>query len=121
MTGRARVTFLGTGTSNGVPMIGCTCAVCRSTDPRDTRFRPSIYVELPDLAVLVDTTTDLRAQALRFRVTRVDAILFTHSHADHVMGLDEIRRFNAIQNTPIPCFADSQTASEIRRTFGYIF
>ena len=71
--------------------------------------------------MLVDTTTDLRAQALRFRVTRVDAILFTHSHADHVMGLDEIRRFNAIQRTRIPCFADARTASEIRHTFGYIF
>jgi phosphoribosyl 1,2-cyclic phosphate phosphodiesterase len=121
VTGRARVTFLGTGTSHGVPMIGCTCGVCTSDDPRDARSRPSIYVELPDLAVLVDTTTDLRAQALRFRVTRVDAILFTHSHADHVMGLDEIRRFNAIQKTRIPGFADAHTASEIRRTFGYIF
>jgi phosphoribosyl 1,2-cyclic phosphate phosphodiesterase len=121
VTGRARVTVLGSGTSHGVPMIGCTCGVCTSSDPHDSRWRPSIYVELPDLAVLVDTTTDLRAQALRFRVTRVDAILFTHSHADHVMGLDEIRRFNAIQRTRIPCFADARTASEIRRTFGYIF
>jgi len=121
VTGRARVTFLGTGTSHGVPMIGCTCAVCTSSDSRDTRFRPSIYVELPDLAVLVDTTTDLRAQALRFRVMRVDAILFTHSHADHIMGLDEIRRFNAIQNARIPCFADARTASDLRRTFRYIF
>ena len=121
MTGRARVTFLGTGTSHGVPMIGCTCGVCTSRDPRDTRFRPSIYVELPDLAVLVDTTTDLRAQALRFRVMHVDAILFTPSHADHIMGLDEIRRFNAIQNSPIPCFADARTTSDLRRTFGYIF
>ena len=121
MIGRARVTFLGTGTSHGVPMIGCACAVCTSDDPRDNRSRPSIYVELPDLAVLVDTATDLRAQALRFRVARVDAILFTHSHADHVMGLDEVRRYNALQGGSIPCYADPLTASEIRRTFSYIF
>jgi phosphoribosyl 1,2-cyclic phosphate phosphodiesterase len=119
--GLARVTFLGTGTSHGVPMIGCACAVCTSDDPRDNRSRPSIYVELPDLAVLVDTTTDLRAQALRFRVPRVDAILFTHSHADHVMGLDEVRRYNAIQGASIACYADPLTAAEIRRTFAYIF
>jgi phosphoribosyl 1,2-cyclic phosphate phosphodiesterase len=119
--GRARVTFLGTGTSHGVPMIGCGCAVCTSDDPRDNRTRPSIYLELPDLAVLVDTATDLRAQALRFRLPRVDAILFTHSHADHVMGLDEIRRYNAIQDGSIACYADALTASEIRRTFAYVF
>ncbi len=121
MSGTARVTFLGTGTSHGVPMIGCRCAVCTSTDPRDRRWRPSIYVELPGLAVLVDTSTDLRSQALQFAVPRVDAILFTHSHADHVMGLDEVRRYNALQGAAIPCFADPLTASEIRRTFAYIF
>ena len=121
MNRRGRVTLLGTGTSHGVPMIGCGCRVCRSDDPRDQRWRPSIYVELPDLAVLVDTSTDLRAQALRFGVTRVDAILFTHGHADHVMGLDEVRRFNALQGGRIPCYADARTAGEIRRTFAYIF
>jgi phosphoribosyl 1,2-cyclic phosphate phosphodiesterase len=102
-------------------MIGCACAVCTSDDPRDDRMRPSIYIELPDLAVLVDTATDLRQQALRFRLTRVDAILFTHSHADHVMGLDEVRRYNALQDSSIPCYADALTAAEIRRTFAYIF
>jgi phosphoribosyl 1,2-cyclic phosphate phosphodiesterase len=121
VSGRARVTFLGTGTSHGVPMIGCTCSVCTSDDPRDNRSRPSIYIELPDLAVLVDTATDLRAQALRFRLPRVDAILFTHSHADHVMGLDEVRRYNALQDGSIPCYADPLTVEEIRRTFAYIF
>jgi phosphoribosyl 1,2-cyclic phosphate phosphodiesterase len=80
-----------------------------------------VYLELPDLSVLVDTSTDLREQALRFRVPRVDAILFTHSHADHVMGLDDVRRFNALQGGSIPCFADALTASELRRTFAYIF
>jgi phosphoribosyl 1,2-cyclic phosphate phosphodiesterase len=116
-----RLTFLGTGTSHGVPMIGCTCAVCRSDDPRDRRWRPSVWLDLPGIAVLVDTSTDLRSQALQFRVPRVDAILFTHSHADHVMGLDEVRRFNALQGAAVPCFADPHTAEEIRRTFAYIF
>jgi phosphoribosyl 1,2-cyclic phosphate phosphodiesterase len=115
------VTFLGTGTSHGVPMIGCRCAVCTSDDPRDQRWRPSLYLELPDVAVLVDTSTDLRAQALRFGTPRVDAILFTHSHADHVMGLDEVRRFNALQGGSISCYGDALTLSEIRRTFAYIF
>ena len=85
MIGRARVTFLGTGTSHGVPMIGCTCGVCTSDDPRDNRMRPSIYIELPDLAVLVDTGTDLRRQALRFRLPRVDAMLAAG-------WLDEVRK-----------------------------
>jgi phosphoribosyl 1,2-cyclic phosphate phosphodiesterase len=119
--GQARVTFLGTGTSHGVPMIGCDCDVCRSDDPRDQRWRTSIYVELPGVSVLVDTGPDLRAQALRFSVARVDAILFTHSHADHVMGLDEVRRYNALQEGRIPCYGDALTIEEIRRTFAYIF
>jgi phosphoribosyl 1,2-cyclic phosphate phosphodiesterase len=119
--GHGRVTFLGTGTSHGVPMIGCSCAVCRSDDPRDQRWRTSIFVELPGLSVLVDTGPDLRAQALRFAVPRVDAILFTHSHADHVMGLDEVRRFNALQDVSIPCYGDALTIDEVRRTFAYIF
>ena len=119
--GHARVTFLGTGTSHGVPMIGCACAVCRSDDPRDQRLRTSIHVQLPNLSLLVDTATDLRFQALRHAVSRVDAILFTHSHADHVMGLDEVRRYNALQAGSIPCYGDAQTIEEIRRTFAYIF
>jgi phosphoribosyl 1,2-cyclic phosphate phosphodiesterase len=116
-----RITFLGTGTSHGVPMIGCPCAVCRSDDPRDRRWRPSVWLDLPGIAVLVDTATDLRSQALQFRVPRVDAILFTHSHADHVMGLDDVRRFNALQEGAVACYADPFTAAEIRRTFAYMF
>jgi phosphoribosyl 1,2-cyclic phosphate phosphodiesterase len=119
---RARVLFLGTGTSHGVPMIGCTCDTCRSTDPRDQRLRPSIYLSLDDgLSVLVDTATDLRQQALRHGLTRVDAVLFTHSHADHVMGLDELRRFNVLQRAAIPAYADKRTAEDLRRTFSYVF
>ena len=107
-TAAARVTFLGTGTSHGVPMIGCGCATCHSPDPRDRRLRPSIVVEVRGgPSILVDTSTDLRQQALTAGVARVDAILFTHSHADHVMGMDEIRRFNVMQKSPIPAYADA--------------
>ncbi len=117
-----RVTFLGTGTSHGVPMIGCGCATCHSPDPRDRRWRPSVYLELASGAsVLVDTTPDLRSQALAFGMPRIDAILYTHSHADHLMGLDEVRRFNAMQREAVPCYADPRTLREIRRTFAYIF
>ncbi|MDE3154463.1 MAG: MBL fold metallo-hydrolase [Acidobacteriota bacterium] len=117
-----RIRMLGTGTSHGVPMIGCTCAVCRSADPRDRRWRPSILVETPDgTPILVDTSTDLRTQALAFDVTRVDAILYTHSHADHLMGLDEVRRFNVLQKRAMPCYGDAQTLADIRRTFAYVF
>lgn len=118
----ARVLFLGTGTSHGVPMIGCTCAVCRSTDPRDKRLRPSIYLDVPGYArLLVDTGPDLRQQALVHELTRVDAVLFTHAHADHILGLDELRRFNAIQGGDIPCYANAPTWETIRRSFSYIF
>jgi phosphoribosyl 1,2-cyclic phosphate phosphodiesterase len=117
-----RVRFLGTGTSHGVPMIGCDCAVCRSDDPRDARLRPSILVETDDgLQVLVDTTPDLRAQALRAGLQRVDAVLFTHAHADHIMGLDEVRRFNLLSRAPMPVYADAHTAQELRLTFRYVF
>jgi len=117
-----RITILGSGTSHGVPMIGCACATCRSDDPRDRRWRPSILVEGDDGSqVLVDTSTDLRAQALRFGMTRLDAILFTHSHADHVLGLDEVRRFNVLQREPISCYGDAGTLADIRRAFRYVF
>jgi phosphoribosyl 1,2-cyclic phosphate phosphodiesterase len=117
-----RVLFLGTGTSHGVPMIGCDCRVCRSSDPRDSRLRPSIYLELDDgVRVLVDTTPDLRTQALRHDLRRIDAVLFTHSHADHVMGLDEIRRFNVMSGTPMPMYGDAATIADLRRMFAYVF
>ncbi len=117
-----RVTFLGTGTSHGVPMIGCGCATCTSSDPRDRRLRPSILIETREgTPVLIDTATDLRAQALALNITRVAAILFTHSHADHILGLDDVRRFNALQGGAIPCWADARSADDIRRAFWYIF
>ena len=118
----ARVTFLGTGTSHGVPMIGCRCAVCRSDDPRDRRLRPSIHVAVEaGPGLLVDTSTDLRQQALTHDIAKVDAVLFTHSHADHVMGLDELRRFNALKGAVIPVYADATTGGELTRIFAYAF
>ena len=107
-------------------MIGCACAVCRSSDPRDRRTRPSILLEVDSTVggvrtVLVDTATDLREQALTHRISRVDAILFTHRHADHSLGLDEVRRFNMIQKAAIPCYGDERTLDDLRRTFSYIF
>jgi len=119
---QASVTFLGSGTSHGVPMIGCTCAVCQSADPRDRRSRPSIHINVAGgPSILVDTSTDLRMQALTNGIARVDAILFTHSHADHVMGLDDVRRFNVMQGGAIPAYADARTADDLRRTFSYVF
>ena len=118
----ARVTFLGTGTSSGVPMVGCRCAVCRSSDQRDRRLRPSILVHVHGRAsILVDTSPDLRQQALAHGISRLDAVLFTHSHADHILGLDELRRFNVLQDGPISCYATAATWESIRRTFYYAF
>jgi phosphoribosyl 1,2-cyclic phosphate phosphodiesterase len=116
-----KIIFLGTGTSHGVPMIGCDCAVCRSTDPRDTRLRPSIFVETAEASILVDAGPDLRAQALRHGIRRVHAIVFTHGHADHILGLDEVRRFNALMKGPMPCYGDARTLGDIRTTFHYVF
>lgn len=113
---------MGTGTSHGVPMIGCDCVVCRSTDPRDTRLRPSIYVTCDDdTRVLVDTTPDLRQQALTHDLRRVDAVLYTHTHADHILGLDELRRYNHMTHQPMPLYGDAFTLQELRRVFAYAF
>jgi phosphoribosyl 1,2-cyclic phosphate phosphodiesterase len=118
----ARVTVLGSGTSHGVPVIGCSCGVCTSADPRDRRTRPSIYVDVENgPKILVDTSTDLRQQALANRVVHVDAILFTHSHADHVMGLDDSRPFSQRQKQSLPCYADALTIASLQKTFYYVF
>ena len=116
-----RITFLGTGTSHGVPMIGCECGTCRSADSHDRRLRPSIFIETDGARVLVDAGPDLREQALRHRIARVDAIVFTHGHADHILGMDDVRRFNALMRGSMPCYGDAATLEDIRRMFSYVF
>jgi phosphoribosyl 1,2-cyclic phosphate phosphodiesterase len=118
---QVHITVLGSGTSVGVPMIGCQCGVCRSADPRDNRLRPSILVRFGDRAVLIDTTPDFRQQALRAAIERIDAVLFTHSHADHIMGLDDVRPFNFRQKTIIPVYGSPATIENVRKSFHYIF
>lgn len=115
-----KIVFLGTGTSVGVPMIGCTCAVCRSTDPRNRRRRSSLYLEAGGVHVVVDTPPDFREQALQHRVPRVDAVLFTHSHADHVFGFDDIRRYNTMQGGVIPAYATGSALADLKRIFDYV-
>ncbi len=116
-----RITVLGSGTSSGVPTIGCNCSTCASTDPRDNRLRPSVLVQYGGKNVLIDTTPDFRAQALRAGIGRVDAILFTHSHADHILGLDDVRPLNYHQKMSIPAFGTSATLDVVRRIFRYAF
>ena len=116
-----RVTLLGCGTSTGVPVIGCECAVCTSPDPRNRRLRPSLWLELPAGHALVDTPPDLREQALRARIPRVDAVLFTHAHADHLFGLDDVRIFNFRQKSAIPCLGSTATLARVRAAFAYVW
>ena len=113
--------MLGSGTSAGVPVIGCRCAVCRSDDARNRRMRPGILLELPAGNILIDTSPDLREQALRFGIRRVDAVLYTHSHADHVFGLDDLRIYNFMQHAAIPCFGSRDTIARMRQIFAYVF
>ena len=116
-----RLTFLGTGTSTGVPTLACHCRVCTSRDPHDQRTRPSLLVEFGGRVLVIDTTPDFRAQALRENLERLDAVLFTHSHADHILGLDDVRSFYFRQQKPIPIYAEPYCMKEIHRTFKYIF
>jgi phosphoribosyl 1,2-cyclic phosphate phosphodiesterase len=117
----ATLTFLGTGTSMGVPTLGCDCAVCTSTDPRNRRTRPSIRLAYNDHIVLVDTGPDFHAQALRENVRRIDAVLYTHGHADHVMGFDDLRPLSFRLKVDLPVYADDETANNIERIFEYTF
>ena len=113
--------FLGTGTSAGVPMIGCRCEVCTSTDPRDKRTRPSVVISYGSTRVLVDATPELRLQCVANVVDRIDALVFTHGHADHIMGLDDVRRFNHVKGGPLDVWADPRTHRILQRCFGYAF
>ena len=120
-TGAFTLRILGSGTSVGVPLIGCSCAVCMSTDKHDARLRAAAYVSLGGLGLLLDAGPDLRQQCLRWKVPRVDAVFITHLHADHIFGFDDVRRYNTLQgNQVIPCFGGSETISGMHRVFPYI-
>jgi phosphoribosyl 1,2-cyclic phosphate phosphodiesterase len=116
-----KITFLGTGTSSGVPMIGCPCEVCTSTDKKDKRLRSSILVESDTTTLVVDTTPDFRYQMLRLGVKKLDGVIFTHPHKDHVAGLDDVRAFNFLQQKAMPLYANSLTEEAIKREFAYAF
>lgn len=116
-----KFTILGSGTSTGIPMVGCNCNVCRSTDPKDNRTRTSLLVESENSYILVDTSTDLRIQALRENIPYIDAVLFTHAHADHIHGIDDLRGFHFIHKNIIPCYASQETHAIIDSKFSYIF
>jgi phosphoribosyl 1,2-cyclic phosphate phosphodiesterase len=117
----ARLTVLGSGTSMGVPTIGCECAVCQSADVHDRRTRPSIMLEYGGRVVIVDTTPDFREQAIREKIRRLDAVVYTHAHADHILGLDDVRPLSFLQPGKIPLYAQPDAAALIRHTFRYIF
>ncbi len=116
-----KITFLGTGTSSGVPMIGCECEVCQSSDIKDNRLRSSILVQSANTTLVVDTGPDFRYQMLRQKIKHIDAVVFTHPHKDHMAGLDDIRAFNFFTQKPIDVFADSLTEEAVRRDFYYAF
>ncbi len=116
-----KIIVLGSGTSVGVPTIGCHCGVCTSADPRDVRLRPSILVSYGGHNILIDATPDFRAQALRTGMDHLDAILFTHAHADHILGLDDVRPFNFHQSGSIPIYAAPETMASLQRVFAYVF
>ena len=116
-----QITFLGTGTSSGVPMIGCSCPVCTSADSRDRRLRSSVLIESPETTIVIDTTPDFRYQMLRQQVKKLDAVVFTHPHKDHMAGLDDIRAFNFFSGKSMPVYANSLTEEALRRDFYYAF
>lgn len=116
-----KITILGCGASAGVPLIGCECAVCQSPNPKNTRTRVSLLVESETTRILIDTSPDLRQQALRAQIKTVDAIILTHFHADHVHGIDDIRSFNFHRNDVIPLYSDAETLARMQHSFSYVF
>jgi phosphoribosyl 1,2-cyclic phosphate phosphodiesterase len=115
------LTFLGTGTSNGIPVIGCQCAVCTSPDPRDKRSRTSAVVTHRGRTYLIDTSTELRLQAISAGLTHIDVVLMTHAHADHLSGIDDLRRFNELNKAHLPLYAHRETADQLRVRYAYAF
>jgi phosphoribosyl 1,2-cyclic phosphate phosphodiesterase len=116
-----KVIFLGTGTSQGVPVIGCDCDVCQSLDYRDTRLRTSVYVEVNGIKLVIDTGPDFRQQMLRENIRHIDGILYTHAHRDHMAGLDDIRSYNFLQETTMPAYGTEATLNQLAQDFSYIF
>ncbi|MDZ4757076.1 MAG: MBL fold metallo-hydrolase [Bacteroidota bacterium] len=115
------ITFLGTGTSQGVPIIGCKCKVCTSPDPRDNRLRSSVHIEVGGFDLVIDSGPDFRQQMLRHHINKLDGLIFTHGHKDHVAGLDDIRAYNYIHNKPVDVYADERVERVLRKEFSYIF
>lgn len=115
------ITILGSGTSHGVPIIGCTCETCTSDNPKNNRFRSSIYIKTDVKNILIDTSPDLRLQLLNNEITDIDIVLFTHPHADHIMGFDDLRAINRINKRDIPCYGNKYTLEAIKKKFEYIF
>jgi phosphoribosyl 1,2-cyclic phosphate phosphodiesterase len=118
---KATLTVLGSGTSMGVPTIGCSCAVCHSSDPRDRRTRPSVLIEYSGNSVIIDTTPDFREQAIREKIRKLDAVLYTHTHADHILGIDDLRPLSFRRDGKLPLYARPQAAEFLRNMFRYIF
>ncbi len=116
-----KIKFLGTGTSQGVPLIGCDCKVCVSASPKDKRLRSSVFIEYGDTNIVIDTGPDFRQQMLRENIRKVDAVLFTHEHKDHIAGLDEVRAYNFINQMVMPVYATERVQQAIKREFAYIF
>lgn len=116
-----KITFLGTGTSQGVPLIGCQCAVCKSINPKDNRLRSSLHIQSDRTSIVIDTGPDFRQQMLRENILDLDAVLFTHAHKDHIAGLDDIRAYNYILKKEIEVFANDATQEQIKKEFSYIF
>jgi phosphoribosyl 1,2-cyclic phosphate phosphodiesterase len=116
-----KITFLGTGTSQGVPVIACSCSVCKSEDPRDKRLRCSVYVETPNGCFVIDTGPDFRQQMLRENITRLDAVLYTHEHKDHTAGMDDVRAFNYFHKKHMDVYLTEQVEMALRREFAYVF
>lgn len=115
------LTFLGTGTSHGIPVIGCQCSVCTSSNPKNKRTRSSVILEVQGLNILIDTATEFRLQALAAQIERVDAVLYTHCHADHVFGFDDLRVFDYHQQQAVPVYGNEPTITELRSVFAYAF